>query len=329
MPLKNALFYRANLIFPLKQGSVPSLFPSNTRFRMTSSIGVIGPGAMGLGIAQSLLRAGFRVLVRDVNPERNRLASAAGAIVCDSAAAMARETGSVITVVVDAAQTRDVCFGVGGICETMKPDGVVMVCSTIAPADMVSIGAELNARQIQMLDAPISGGPARAAAGTISMMIAGPQTALDQCDAALKAMSDKRFIISHTAGDGARMKLVNNLMAGINLVAAAEAFSLGIKAGLDPKKIYDVVMASSGQSWMAGDRMKRIIDGDRSVTAAVPILTKDVGLALDFAKSLKFPLPVGGQAHQIFLATLALGHVNEDDNAVIRYYQALTGIELP
>ena len=296
---------------------------------MTTSIGVIGPGAMGLGITQSLLRAGFRVLVRDVNPERNRLASEAGAVICDSAAAIARAANIIVTVVVDAAQTRDVCFGADGICETMPARGIVIVCSTIAPEDMVAIARDLAARNILMLDAPISGGPARAAAGTISMMIAGPQSALTQCDAVLQAMSDKRFVISHTAGDGARMKLVNNLMAGINLVAAAEAFSLGIKAGLDPQKIYDVVMASSGQSWMAGDRMKRIIEGDRTVTAAVPILTKDVGLAMDFAKSLKFPLAVGGQAHQIFLATLALGHANEDDNAVIRYYQALTGIELP
>ena len=296
---------------------------------MTTSIGVIGPGAMGLGITQSLLRGGFKVLVRDVNPERNRLAAEAGAGVCDSAAAIAREANIVITVVVDAAQTRDVCFGAGGICTTMPAGGIVIVCSTIAPEDMVAISRDLLARNILMLDAPISGGPLRAAAGTISMMIAGPQTALDQCEPALIAMSDKRFVISHTAGDGARMKLVNNLMAGIKSVAAAEAFSLGIKAGLDPKKIYAVVMASSGQSWMAGDRMKRIIEGDRTVTAAVPILTKDLGLAMDFAKSLKFPLPVGGQAHQIFLATIALGHANQDDNAVIRYYQALTGIELP
>ncbi len=296
---------------------------------MTTSIGVIGPGAMGLGITQALLRAGFRVLVRDVNPERNQLAADAGAVVCADAAAVAREASIVITVVVDAAQTREVCFGAGGLCETMQAGGVVMVCSTIAPDDMASIAHDLATRNIEMLDAPISGGPVRAAAGTMSMMIAGPQSALTQCDAVLQAMSDKRFVISHTAGDGARMKLVNNLMAGINSVAAAEAFSLGIKAGLDPQKIYDVVMASSGQSWMAGDRMKRIIAGDRTVTAAVPIITKDVGLALDFAKSLKFPLPIGGQAHQVFLATLALGHEHEDDNAVIRYYQALTGIALP
>ena len=211
----------------------------------------------------------------------------------------------------------------------MRRGGIVLMCSTIAPDDTASIAAELATHGIDMIDAPISGGPVRAAAGNMSMMLAGSAAALHTCDAMLKAMSDKRFVVSHTPGDGSKMKLVNNLMAGINSVAAAEAFSLGIKAGLDPKKIYEVVMASSGMSWMAGDRMKRIIEGDRTVTAAVPILTKDVGLALDLARSLNFPLPAGAVAHQVFLATLALGHAQEDDNAVIRYYQALTGITLP
>lgn len=314
---------------------------------MTNSIGLIGPGAMGLGITTALVRGGFRVLVRDINPERNRLATDAGATVCEHAAAVAREADIVVTVVVNAAQTRDVCFGTNindgtggrnatgaaggqnGIADTMRPGGVVVMCSTIAPEDTASIATDLAARGINLIDAPISGGPARAAAGTMSMMLAGGAGALQKCEAMLAAMSDKRFVISQTPGDGSKMKLINNLMAGINLVAGAEAFALGIKAGLDPKKIYEVAMASSGMSWMVGDRMQRIISGDRTVTAAASIITKDIGLAIELAKSLQFPLPVGAQAHQVFLSTLALGHALEDDNAVIRYYQALTGIDLP
>jgi 3-hydroxyisobutyrate dehydrogenase len=142
-------------------------------------------------------------------------------------------------------------------------------------------------------------------------------------------MSDKRFTISETPGDGATMKLVNNLLAGIHNAAAAEALALGIRAGLDPQKVFDVVMASSGMSWMFGDRIKRLIAGDKQVAAAMPILSKDVGLALDMAQGLQFPLPVGSAAHQVFLGTLAHGHALEDDNAVIHYYQALTGIKLP
>ena len=296
---------------------------------MTTTIGLIGPGAMGLGITQALLRGGYQVLVRDINPERNRLALEAGAEVRAHAAAIAREAQIVITVVVDAAQTRDVCLGTNGIAETLPKGGIVIMCSTIAPNDTASIAAEIAARGLHLLDAPISGGPVRAAAGTISMMLAGSADVLKRCEPVLAALSDKRFVVSHTPGDGGKMKLVNNLMAGINLAAAAEAFALGIKAGLDPHKIYAVVMASSGQTWMAGDRMGRIIAGDATVTAAMPILTKDVGLAMDMAKSLRSPVPVGSQTHQVLLSALALGHALEDDGAVIRYYQALTGIALP
>lgn len=296
---------------------------------MKQSIGLIGPGAMGLGITQALVRGGFEVFVRDIDPARNALARATGATVCVSPAEVAKRTDIVITVVVDKAQTADVCFGTQGLADTLKPGGIVMMCSTVGPAFAADLAGRLAARGFEMVDAPISGGPARAAAGTMSMMIAGSGTALARCEPMLKAMSDKRFIVSEKSGDGSRMKLVNNLMAAINLVGAAEAFALGIKGGLDPHKIYEVMMGSSGQSFMGGDRMKRVIDNDRTVTAASPILTKDVGLALDIGQEMKFPLPLGSLAHQALLATVGMGFDGEDDAWVIRTYQALSGIALP
>jgi 3-hydroxyisobutyrate dehydrogenase-like beta-hydroxyacid dehydrogenase len=296
---------------------------------MRQTIGLIGPGAMGLGITTALVRGGFEVFVRDIDPARNLLARAAGATVCVSPAEVAKCADIVITVVVDAQQTDEVCFGREGLGDTLKPGGIVMLCSTVGPAYAADLATRLAARGFVMVDAPISGGPARAAAGTMSMMLSGPQTALGRCEPMLKAMSDKRFIISEKPGDGSRMKLVNNLMAGINLVGAAEAFSLGIKGGLDAKKIYEVMMGSSGMSWMGGDRMKRVIEGDHTVAAASPILTKDVGLALDIGQDLRFPLPMGSAAHQALLATVGMGFDAEDDAWVIRFYQALSGIALP
>ncbi len=296
---------------------------------MKQKIGLIGPGAMGLGITQALLRGGFAVFVRDVDPERNALAVAAGADVCESAAAVGARADIVITVVVNAGQTDEVCFGENGLADTLKPGAIVVLCSTVGPAYAADLAVRLAARGFVLVDAPISGGPARAAAGTMSMMLSGPEDALQRCETMLKAMSDKRYMISAKPGDGSRMKLVNNLMAGINLVGAAEAFSLGIKGGLDPRKIYEVMMGSSGMSWMGGDRMKRVIEGDHTVTAAAPILTKDVGLALDSGRDLKFPLPLGSVAHQALLATVGLGFDAEDDAWVIRTYQALSGIALP
>ena len=296
---------------------------------MRQNIGLIGPGAMGLGITQALVRGGFEVFVRDIDPARNTLARASGATVCVSPAEVAKCADIVITVVVNKEQTDEVCFGTQGLADTLKPGGLVMLCSTVGPAYATDLAARLAARGFELVDAPISGGPVRAAAGTMSMMVACSAAALARCEPALKAMSDKRYIISEKPGDGSRMKLVNNLMAGINLVGAAEAFSLGIKGGLDPARIYEVMMGSSGQSWMAGDRMKRVIEGDHTVTAAAPILTKDVGLALDTGQDLKFPLPLGSLAHQALLSTVAMGFAAEDDAWVIRFYQALSGIALP
>ena len=313
----NAVFYSA------------TFFTRTRTLQMKQPVGLIGPGAMGLGIAQALVRGGFDVFVRDIDPTRDALARAAGATVCDSAAAVAIRTDVIITVVVDAKQTDDVCFGTLGIVETMRPGGIAILCSTVGPAYAADLAERLAERGIVLVDAPISGGPARAAAGTISMMISGRQDAIERCGPMLAAMSDKRFIVSEKPGDGSRMKLVNNLMAGINLVGAAEAFALGIKGGLDPKKIYDVMMSSSGASWMAGDRMKRVIEGDHTVTAASPILTKDVGLALDTGRDLKFPLPLGSIAHQALLATVGMGLDGEDDAWVIRTYQALSGVKIP
>ena len=296
---------------------------------MRQSIGLIGPGAMGLGITQALVRGGFEVFVRDIDPARNALARASAATVCTSPAEVANCADIVITVVVDAGQTDEVCFGPHGIAESLKPGGIIMMCSTVGPAYAADLAERIGARGFVMVDAPISGGPARAAAGTMSMMLSGPAAALARCEPMLAAMSDKRYIISDKPGDGSRMKLVNNLMAAINLVGAAEAFALGIKGGLDPKKIYEVMTGSSGQSFMGGDRMKRVIEGDHTVTAAAPILTKDVGLALDIGQDLKFPLPLGSLAHQAMLATVGMGFDAEDDAWVIRTYQALSGIVLP
>ena len=296
---------------------------------MKQAVGLIGPGAMGFGIAQALLRGGFDVFVRDIDPARDDMARAAGAGVCESAGSVARCADIVISVVVDAKQTDDVCFGPDGIANAMGQGGIVILCSTVGPAYAADLAERLAARGIALVDAPISGGPARAAAGTMSMMISGQQEAIDRCERVLAAMSDKRFIVSEKPGDGSRMKLVNNLMAAINLVGAAEAFSLGIRGGLDPKKIHEVMMSSSGMSWMAGDRMKRVIEGDHTVTAASPILTKDVGLALDTGRDLKFPLPLGSIAHQALLATVGMGLDGEDDAWVIRTYQALSGVKIP
>jgi 3-hydroxyisobutyrate dehydrogenase len=296
---------------------------------MSARAGVIGIGAMGMGVAKRLLARGYAAHVRDVRREAEDEARAAGAVVCASPGEVAKACPIVITLVVDAAQTEDVVFGRQGVVAGMAPGGVLIMCSTVAPAYAATLGERLAPKGILALDAPVSGGPARARDGSMSMMISGAPEAYEQARAVLEAISGKRFRVSARTGDGSRMKIVNNLIAGTNLAVACEGFVLGMKLGLDPQTVFDVVSASSGASWVSGDRLPRVLSGDYSTKAAVDILAKDLGLALEAGAAADVPLPIGAVARQAFVAASALGHGQEDDAAVAKYYARLAGVALP
>lgn len=293
------------------------------------NVGVVGVGLMGMAVARRLLEDGYAVHTRDIRAEADAEARDAGATVCDSPAALASACAVVITLVVNEAQTEEVVCGVRGVAETLAPDGVLIVSSTVSPTFVASLAGRLARRGLAMLDAPMSGGPARARAGTISMMLAGADAALARARDVLESISNARFRMSERPGDGARMKLVNNMLAGVNLAGSCEALALGIRLGLEPQRVFDVVNASSGGSWIFGDRMPRVLSGNYDPKAAVTLLTKDVSLALGAAREAGFPAPVAAAALQVYLATIALGHGAEDDAALVKYYQALTGIPLP
>jgi 3-hydroxyisobutyrate dehydrogenase-like beta-hydroxyacid dehydrogenase len=235
----------------------------------------------------------------------------------------------VVTLVVDARQTEEVVFGRQGVVEGMQPGGVLVMCSTVSPDFSGPLAERLAALRILALDAPVSGGPARAHDGTMSMMISGAPEAFEKARPVLETISGKRFRVSARTGDGSRMKLVNNLMAGTNLAAACEGMVFGLKLGLDPQAIFDVVCASSGGSWAFADRMPRVLTGDYSTKAAVDILAKDLGLALEAGAAAGAALPIGAAARQSFVATSALGHGQEDDAAVAKYYARVAGVALP
>lgn len=292
-------------------------------------VGVVGVGQMGMAVAKRLLERGYCVRTRDIRPEADAEARAAGAVVCDSPAALAGACRTVITLVVDEAQTEEVVFGEGGVAETLAPEAVLMVSSTVSPTFVESVARRMEARGLAMLDGPVSGGPARARAGTMSMMLAGGDAALERARDVLETLSSARFRMGERPGDGARMKLVNNMLAGVNLAGSCEAMALGVRLGLDPQRVFDVVSASSGASWIFGDRMPRVLSGDYRPKAATTLLTKDVALALGAAREAGFPTPVAAAALQIYLATVALGYGAEDDAALVKFYQSLTGIALP
>ena len=285
-------------------------------------VGLIGVGAMGMAMARNLRARGYAVCSRDVRPQADEEARAAGITVCASPQALAAQADIVFVVVVNAAQIDAVLFGADGVVQARGGARAVVLCSTIAPQDTIRFAARLAPHGLALIDAPISGGPARARAGTMSMMIAAPAASLAPWDGVLADLAEKRFVISETIGDAAKAKLVNNLLAGINLVAGAEALALSAKVGLDPRTMFDVIRASSGASWVFEDRMARALTEDYSpARAAAHILTKDVGLATALAASVDHATPLGDAALARLRETVARGWAELDDAAVIKTYQ--------
>jgi L-threonate 2-dehydrogenase len=272
---------------------------------------------MGMGIAKTLLAKGFTVHSRDIVAAREDEAVAAGAQRLEG------EVDVLVSVVVDAAQTRAVVEEHGGRAPAF------MMCSTIAPREAERFAAALFAVDVAMLDAPISGGPARAHAGTLSMMASGSDTAFERCRPVVDAIAAKCFRMSARPGDGSRMKVVNNMLAAANLAAGCEAMALASHLGLDPAQAMEVVNASSGQSWILADRMPRALAGDYAPRAAARVLLKDVGLFVDTARSLGFDAPMAEAARGIFHDTCERGFAEEDDAAVLRRYGAAWRVEIP
>jgi 3-hydroxyisobutyrate dehydrogenase len=295
-----------------------------------SSVGVIGLGAMGMGMAQSLRRAGHTVNVFDVRAEVAQKFAADGGVACASLESIAKASDVLVSVVVNALQTESVLFGDGsvqsGCAHHLKPGSVFVMCSTVDPAFSVGLEKKLNAKGLLYIDAPISGGAAKAASGQMTMMTAGTPAAYAKAEAFLNAMAAKVYKLGDSAGAGSKVKIINQLLAGVHIAAAAEAMALGLREGVDAEALYEVITHSAGNSWMFENRMAHVLAADYTPLSAVDIFVKDLGLVLDMARASKFPLPLSSTAHQMFMQASTAGFAKEDDSAVIKIFP---GIELP
>ena len=290
------------------------------------NIGLIGLGAMGRGMAASLRRAGYHVHVCDVRPEAAQAFAADGGTACANPAEVAARCGVVVSVVVNAAQTEAVLFGEHGAAAALQPGSVFVMCSTVDPRWSVALEARLAQMGLLYLDAPISGGAAKAAAGQMTMMTAGTPAAYAKAGAVLEAMAAKVYKLGDRAGNGSKVKIINQLLAGVHIAAAAEAMALGLREGVDADALYEVITHSAGNSWMFENRMAHVLAGDYTPLSAVDIFVKDLGLVLDTARASHFPLPLSATAHQMFMQASTAGFAKEDDSAVIKIFP---GIELP
>ena len=301
----------------------------NTNATADRTLGVVGLGSMGYGAALSAHRKGVPVCGLDARAEPRERFVAQGGRATASLAELGAMCDAVLVLVVNAAQTEEVLFGAGGLAATMKPGSVVIASATVDPTLPPLWEARLLERGLWLIDGPVSGGAKKAAEGEMTVMASGRPEAFAAVGGLLDAIAGKVYRLGDRAGIGSTVKMVNQHLAGVHIAAACEGMALGMRAGADPRALYEVICNSAGMSWMFQNRVPHILAGDYAPLSAVNIFIKDLGIVLDAARKLAFPLPLAAAAHQLYLATAAAGHGAEDDSAVIKFYAELAGIELP
>lgn len=296
------------------------------------NLGVVGLGSMGFGAALSAHRRGVVTWGLDTRAEARERFAAEGGRATDSLAELGRECDVVVLLVVNAAQTEEVLFGdagTPGLATLLKKGSAAVTSATVDPSLPPQWAARLAEHGLQLIDGPVSGGAKKAAEGQMTVMASGTPAAFAVAGPALDAIAGKVYRLGDRAGIGSTVKMVNQHLAGVHIAAACEAMALGMHAGADARQLYEVICNSAGMSWMFQNRVPHILDGDYTPLSSVNIFVKDLGIVLDAARRLQFPLPLAAAAHQLYLATAAAGHGDEDDAAVVKFYAALARIVLP
>lgn len=287
---------------------------------------VIGLGSMGMGAARSCIRAGLDTYGVDINKDALQSLSDAGAAgVSTDCGDFAERIDSIVLLVINAQQCRSILFD-SGLADSLRPGTGLMVSATMAADDIREIAGILEAKQLKVLDAPVSGGAAKAEAGEMTVMAAGSDDTFDLLAPVLDATAGNVYRVGSEIGMGAMVKIIHQLLAGVHIAVGAEAMAMAARAGISLEVMYEVVTNAAGNSWMFENRMKHVVDGDYTPKSMVDIFVKDMGLVTDTAQSLKFPLYLGSTAYQMFTAASNSGYGQEDDSAVIKIFD---GVDLP
>jgi putative dehydrogenase len=289
---------------------------------------VVGLGSMGMGMAKSLVRAGHAVSGFDVVPGRAEALVEAGGVAAELTEAAAESAVAVI-VVLNAAQTEEVLFGAEGIAAQMPKGGVIVSCATVSPEFARDMAARAEALGLLYLDAPISGGAARAASGELSIMASGSEASFAAAKPALEAMAAVVHDLGREIGCGSAMKAVNQLLAGSQIALMGEALAFALSQGLDLRQVYSVITQSAGNSWMFQNRAPHVLDADYTPLSAVNIWLKDLGIVKDIASAAGVPVPLVDTALEQYRAAAAAGDGGLDDAIVTKVYTRAAGLKLP
>ncbi|MDV7141112.1 L-threonate dehydrogenase [Tropicimonas sp. TH_r6] len=289
---------------------------------------VIGLGSIGWGAGVSLLREGFPTIAVDVRAEALERFEAEGGASATSPAEGAAAADLVLIFVVNAEQTETVLFGENGAVAAAKPGTTFMIGVTMPPSAMADICARLEAAGMVAIDAPTSGGSLKAADGETTLMASGPDAAFEGVMPALEAFTGRIYRLGDTCGQGSRVKMINQLLAGVHIAAMAEAMTLGAKVGVDLGTLYEVITGSAGNSWMFENRGTHVVNGDYTAHSAVDIFVKDLGIVASEAGD-GCPTPLASTALALFKEASAAGLGRQDDAAVAKILAEKAGVKLP
>jgi L-threonate 2-dehydrogenase len=290
-----------------------------------TKVGFIGLGAMGFGMAASLCRAGFAVVGYDLREEAlERLVELGGARAATPAEA-AQGAELLFVMVVNDAQVEAVLFGEHGAAAALAQGASVVLSSTVPAGFVRDLAARLGERGLPLLDAPVSGGAVAAEKGELTIMASGPPKAFAAADPALEACARTVHRLGEAPGIGSSVKAVNQLLAGVNLVTAAEGMAFGTALGADPTVLYEVIRNAAGGSWMFDNRVPHMLDDDYTPRSACDIWVKDLGMVLGMGKDLRMPLPMAAAAYQLVMMAAAQGLGPIDDAGFVKVYESFTG----
>jgi L-threonate 2-dehydrogenase len=230
--------------------------------------------------------------------------------------------------VVNAEQAQDVLFRQGAL-EQCATDATVLLMATCASVQVESMAQLVTQTGRAFVDAPVSGGVVGAQSGSLTIMAACPQATYDKVFPVLQVMGERIFHVGEKPGQGAMVKTINQLLCGVHIAVATEAFALADKAGLDLEMLLQIMGGSAASSWMLTNRGPRMLQADPEVNSAVDIFVKDLAIVLQSGRDLKAALPIAAAAHQMYLAASARGDGRRDDSQVIQTYRALNGVKTP
>jgi 3-hydroxyisobutyrate dehydrogenase-like beta-hydroxyacid dehydrogenase len=292
------------------------------------NVGFIGLGAMGAPMAERVVGAGFRTFTTfHKRRDAADALAARGASVLGSPAEVARAADAIITIVPADAELEDTVFGPSGVLKGFSAGKILIDMTTGTPGTLLKVAAAIGAAGGRVLDAPVSGGTAGAASGTLTIMAGGDAALLEECRPLLETMGS-RIVHVGPLGQGKVVKIVNQMMAAANLLAMGEAFALGVRCGADPQTLYDVIKDSSGYSRMMDARLPFLMAGTFQPGFKLNLMKKDVNLALDSARAQSVPLLLTSAVGQIFAAASAAGDGDSDFAAAARFLADLARADL-